>query len=127
MCLFYWIVTGRFHPLFVVTLYYNQVVGAAIKIFASYHPDRQKWTRQQAKDGSAPRMSVAARLSTPLMLATASCFVLIAVVLSGAIDTTGPGRRHPTGLLGGADGARASHAGRPSRRTMSADCRPSHH
>ena len=36
-----------FHPLFPFLQFYNQVVGAAFKINAAFHPDSQAWTRQK--------------------------------------------------------------------------------
>lgn len=38
--------TGRFHPAFPLVLYYTQVIGALVKIHASFHMHRQKWNRQ---------------------------------------------------------------------------------
>ncbi len=38
--------TGRLHPLFPLLLYYTQFVGSAVKVFMSFHPYRQEWTRQ---------------------------------------------------------------------------------
>ncbi len=38
--------TGKGNPLFVPLLYYSQLVGSAVKVFMSFHPYRQKWTRQ---------------------------------------------------------------------------------
>ncbi len=97
VCLLYWITTGRFHPLFIVTLYYNQVVGAAIKIFAFYHPDRQRWTRQAAATRNTTGQSFGASLSTPLMTVTIGLFVLVASVLAGTLDV-GQRMVRPSGL-----------------------------
>jgi glycosyltransferase Alg8 len=35
--------------MFPVLLYYNQIVGALIKIYVFFHPDQQSWTRQKTK------------------------------------------------------------------------------
>ena len=34
-------------PRFPLLLYYNQIVGSLIKIYAFYHMDQQSWTRQK--------------------------------------------------------------------------------
>ena len=36
-------------PLFPILLYYNQIVGALIKIYVFFHLDQQSWTRQKTK------------------------------------------------------------------------------
>ncbi|WP_134494602.1 glycosyltransferase [Microvirga pakistanensis] len=41
-----WAVTGRFHPLFAAIIYYNQIIGAWLKLRAVFSPHRQRWTRQ---------------------------------------------------------------------------------
>ncbi len=99
VCGLYWVATGRFHPLFIVTLYYNQVIGAAIKIFAFYHPDRQRWTRQTLATRNAAPQSFGAWLSTPLMTVTIGVFVLVASVLAGTLDV-GQRMVRPSGLTG---------------------------
>ncbi|WP_372001085.1 glycosyltransferase [Tistrella mobilis] len=43
---------GRFHPWFPALLYYTQFVGSVVKVFMSFHPYRQKWTRQKLAAGS---------------------------------------------------------------------------
>jgi glycosyltransferase Alg8 len=50
----FWIVLhgGRFHPWFPALLYYTQFVGSVVKVFMSFHPYRQKWTRQKLAAGS---------------------------------------------------------------------------
>ena len=39
----------RVGPLFPILLYYNQIVGALIKIYVFFHLDQQSWTRQKTK------------------------------------------------------------------------------
>jgi mannuronan synthase len=39
----------RVGPMFPVLLYYNQIVGALIKIYVFFHPDQQSWTRQKTR------------------------------------------------------------------------------
>ncbi len=56
------IVTGLFvfsghrvHPLYPLMLYYNQVVGSVMKIYAMFHMDQQSWTRQKTTLSSSFR------------------------------------------------------------------------
>ena len=35
-----------FHPLFPFLQFYNQIVGASLKIAVFFNPDKQSWTRQ---------------------------------------------------------------------------------
>jgi glycosyltransferase Alg8 len=37
----------RVGPMFPLVLYYNQIVGALIKVYVYFHLDRQSWTRQK--------------------------------------------------------------------------------
>ncbi|GGE22880.1 mannuronan synthase [Aureimonas endophytica] len=98
LCALYGLTTGRFHPLFVFALYYNQVVGAAIKIFAYHHPDRQRWTRQaKTSGGPLTRPSFGARLSGPYLVTSISLFMLATATLSGSLDAA-PSARHPWSL-----------------------------
>jgi len=39
----------RVGPLYPVLLYYNQIVGALIKVYVFFHLDQQTWTRQKTK------------------------------------------------------------------------------
>ncbi|MDP2574661.1 glycosyltransferase [Vibrio penaeicida] len=38
--------SGKIHPLFVALLWYEQLVGSLLKIYLLFHPNIQKWTRQ---------------------------------------------------------------------------------
>jgi len=70
---------GRaFHPLFPLILYFNQLSGAFIKIFAFFHLDRQKWTRQRTGAGS----SGSALSSDLLMYGSLAAFALGVALLS---------------------------------------------
>src|SRR5260370_4713408 len=42
-----------FHPLFTFLQFYNQIVGAAVKVAVSFNPDKQAWTRQSTGNGTA--------------------------------------------------------------------------
>jgi hypothetical protein len=35
-----------FHPLFPFLQFYNQIVGASLKVAVFFNPDKQSWTRQ---------------------------------------------------------------------------------
>ena len=37
----------RVSPAYPLLLYYNQIVGSLIKIYAFFHMDQQSWTRQK--------------------------------------------------------------------------------
>lgn len=69
---------NSFHPIFPLIQYYNQVTGSAIKIFAFFHLDRQKWTRQKTGVTNA----VGAATSQALMTLSMAVFALAMLVLS---------------------------------------------
>ncbi|WP_431268782.1 glycosyltransferase [Dankookia sp. P2] len=89
-----WAMTGRVHPLFPLLIYYNQLVGAVLKIQAWHYPDRQRWTRQQVGE-AAPRDP--AGWTSPWFLGLeAGAFLLLLAVLHGALEP--PQARRPTGI-----------------------------
>ena len=45
-CAIYGLFRLTFHPLFPFLQYYNQVIGAALKVAVFFNPDKQSWTRQ---------------------------------------------------------------------------------
>ncbi len=47
MCVMLSVAGHRVGPLYPPLMYYNQVVGSVIKVFVSFFPDRQSWTRQK--------------------------------------------------------------------------------
>lgn len=65
-------VSGRFHPIFVMLLFYSQVVGSTVKVFAFFHPHVQRWTRQNTGTPSA----AASMSSWAMTAATATLFVI---------------------------------------------------
>ena len=74
-------------PLYPVLLYYNQVVGSLVKIFALFHLDRQSWTRQKTKLSVQNAGFDAAfnRISSKTMLFSAgSLFVCLMMLLTGS-------------------------------------------
>lgn len=48
-------IRGRFTPRWPLLLYYNQVVGAVLKVVAGFNLDRQEWGRQKVTFPSMPR------------------------------------------------------------------------
>ncbi|MEZ8131431.1 glycosyltransferase [Enterovibrio norvegicus] len=36
----------QFHPIFVVLLWYEQLIGSLVKVYLFFHPNVQRWTRQ---------------------------------------------------------------------------------
>ncbi|WP_150141209.1 glycosyltransferase [Candidatus Enterovibrio escicola] len=38
--------SGQFHPIFVVLLWYEQFIGSLVKMYLFFHPNLQRWTRQ---------------------------------------------------------------------------------
>jgi mannuronan synthase len=84
MTLLNWLGTGRFHPIFPLLLYYNQIVGSLVKIFVLHHPDRQRWNRQGlAASGS---QGLAARLSGGFFALSLSGFLLLVLTLAYRLD-----------------------------------------
>ncbi len=74
-------------PLYPVLLYYNQVVGSLVKIFALFHLDRQSWTRQKTtlSTQNAGFDVVLNRISSKTMLFSAgSLFVCLMMLLTGS-------------------------------------------
>ena len=69
---------GRaFHPAFPFLQFYNQLAGSLIKIHTFFHPDIQRWTRQ---DTGTPSTSVGT--TSPVMMSMAySAFALALVVV----------------------------------------------
>ena len=63
-----------FHPLFPFLQFYNQIVGASLKVAVFFNPDRQSWTRQLTGGVAARRhasSSVLLWLSLTLLASTA--------------------------------------------------------
>ncbi len=66
-----------FHPLFTFLQFYNQIVGAAVKVAVSFNPDKQAWTRQSTGNGTAAYHASSAVLMwlSLLLLATTAIVV----------------------------------------------------
>lgn len=80
--------SGRWHPLFPVLLYYTQFVGSLVKVYMSFHPYRQKWTRQRipARGGAGGRDLLHAMVSHAYAAAAAVAFVLFVAYVGGVAD-----------------------------------------
>lgn len=94
ICAVYALVTRRFHPLFPMLLYYNQLVGAWVKIYAFFHQNRQKWNRQAVSANRRTRHERRDRLMSDLLMAAS-----VVVFAAGVGFATGalvlPGHRAP--------------------------------
>lgn len=89
VCLIYFISTGKFHPLFPLILYFNQELGAVLKIYSTFHPHRQKWTRQRLK-GSPESASHRLRELVAHLYAAIGVllFILATVMVVGVVNIT---------------------------------------
>lgn len=97
ICAVYALVTRDFHPLFPLLLYYNQLVGAWVKIYAFFHQNRQKWNRQALAAGGISRRERRDNLASNLMMA--ACIGLFAIgvgLATGALKPHG----HTAPLVG---------------------------
>jgi glycosyltransferase Alg8 len=79
---------GRVSPLWPILLYYNQVVGAALKSHVSFRFNQQTWIRQgiSSVEAETPRQAMAVRRESAV-LHTAATLGLVAAVsfVSGAL------------------------------------------
>jgi glycosyltransferase Alg8 len=73
---------GRFNIWFPLLLYYGQTVGSAIKIWATFHPNVQNWTRQKIRAAD----SAAHATSTLLMAMSLLAFVMAVLLFGGVLD-----------------------------------------
>ncbi len=77
-------ISGRWHPAFAPLIYYGQIVGSGIKIFITFNPNVQKWTRQNTGGGD-PAANVRGD-SRVLMMASIACFISAIVLFSNLND-----------------------------------------
>lgn len=70
-------------PLYPVVLYYNQIIGSLMKVYALFHLDQQSWTRQKTTlSSTASAVDLALnRWSSKAMLVSAMSLFFGAVVL----------------------------------------------
>jgi len=78
-CAIYGLFRLTFHPFFTLLQFYNQIVGAAVKLAVCFSPDKQSWTRQSTGDYTAASngWSVVLMCLSLLLLATVAIAVSI--------------------------------------------------
>lgn len=84
---------GRFHPLWPPIMYYNQIVGAALKSSINFRYNQQKWTRQAIGSLEAPTPQQAKRVrreSGALHLASILGLIFVVALASGALGVPDP-------------------------------------
>ncbi|PNE02638.1 alginate biosynthesis protein Alg8 [Alcanivorax sp. MD8A] len=72
-------------PLYPVLLYYNQVVGSMVKIFALFHLDRQSWTRQKtrlATQSGGFDMMLSRISSKTMLMSSAAIFICVMYLIA---------------------------------------------
>ena len=77
-------VSGRFHPAFVFLLFYGQVVGSLVKVFAFFQPQIQRWTRQH----TGVRGRIQSVHAWILTVASVMVFVIGVAWLGGVFNDT---------------------------------------
>ncbi|WP_334175265.1 glycosyltransferase [Pseudoxanthobacter sp.] len=81
MCAALWAATGRLHPIFPLLLYYTQITSAVLKIVMTFHPYRQRWTRQAVGAGvSDPETALRDFTSGVLNVLFVALFVSVVVL-----------------------------------------------
>ena len=89
---------GRgFHPAFPFLLFYNQLIGALIKIHAFFNPDKQRWTRQN----TGVRVARGNARSQLLMGMSLTVFCLAILVFLLYSRTGFAAERRPAATAGG--------------------------
>ncbi len=71
------------HPLYPAVLYYNQILGSMMKVYALFHLDEQRWTRQKTRlaTGTQEFDAWLNRVSSKMMLTSSICLFFGAVAL----------------------------------------------
>jgi glycosyltransferase Alg8 len=71
------------HPVYPLVLYYNQVIGSVMKVYALFHLDQQSWTRQKTRlDNLSGNLDLLMnRYSSKAMLASSISIFFGAVAL----------------------------------------------
>ncbi|MBN8933757.1 MAG: glycosyltransferase [Rhizobium pusense] len=67
-------------PLFPFLMYYTQIVGALVKVYVSFHPAKQKWTRQ-----NTATMASSSWRSTTMMVLVSALFLTAITATSGML------------------------------------------
>ncbi|GGY41490.1 mannuronan synthase [Bacterioplanes sanyensis] len=86
-----WVIVGRgincllvawvarsFHPLYIPLLWYEQMLGSAVKVYMMFRLDRQRWTRQTIRQ--APIMQGFMKTTWPQLMTFASVLCLVTVI-----------------------------------------------
>lgn len=70
------------HPVYPLVLYYNQIAGSMMKVYALFHMDQQSWTRQKTRlSGTGSLDARINRISSRLMLGSSAVAFLGAVTV----------------------------------------------
>ncbi|MDX5299965.1 MAG: glycosyl transferase, partial [Gammaproteobacteria bacterium] len=78
----------RVDPLYPLVLYYNQVLGSVMKIYALFHMDQQSWTRQKTKldSGAANVDALINKVSSKVVWGSSLCLFSGVVALLVSIS-----------------------------------------
>lgn len=79
-CAIYGLFRLTFHPLFPLLQFYNQIVGAAVKVVVFFNPDKQSWTRQSTGRATAVRHASSAVLMWLSLLLLATTAVVVSIL-----------------------------------------------
>jgi len=79
-CAIYGLFRLSFHPLFPFLQFYNQIVGAALKVAVFFNPDKQSWTRQMTGHTAARYHASSAVLMWLCVLLLATTAVLVSTL-----------------------------------------------
>ena len=69
-----------FHPLFPLLQFYNQIVGAAVKVVVFFNPDKQSWTRQSTGNSAVANHASSAVLMWLSLLLLATTAVVVSIL-----------------------------------------------
>jgi glycosyltransferase Alg8 len=76
-----WLLTGKFHPVFIFLLWYEQIIGSVLKVYILFRLDRQKWTRQAIQSGGGHRNLFVHTILPRLMTATSLTALFLSLAL----------------------------------------------
>lgn len=79
------LVSRRWHPAFPALLYYGQLIGSLIKIFMTFNPNVQKWTRQNT--GVQTDSAATVQPESRLLMGAALAVFVAAVLLATGVST----------------------------------------
>ncbi len=86
----------KFSPHYIPLLYFQQMAGALMKVYLSFHLDRQGWTRQRVLPAASTRLAGSRRPVASRLLQTAAMatFVYVVGLASGIVDLPSMSRVH---------------------------------